>query len=220
MKRIVAVLVLCALIFITSACNKEKTGEISTSEPEKGKETLQGDPSKDTEETKEEETKEEEKKEESQKSKKEELLKNAYQGKIDGGEFGVGESTEKIMNALGQPEMTDNFLGGMYLKYGDIVYFSNGWLEDAGQGAVNHGEVVIISKNGNSPSYGIKKGMTLEEVKALLGEPDEVWDLTPEELAESELIVHDRVVIYQTGDYQVQLEFDKGKNSFQGFSIE
>jgi len=129
-----------------------------------------------------------------EKPSKEELLKKAYGGKIDGIEFGIGAISGDIIDKWGEPDASDYFLGGLYLKYGDIVFFTNGYDES--------GKVVNISfSDENTEVYGIRLGMMIKEIEEILGTPDAVTSSKDNE--ESEYYFDNWTTSYVVGNYEL-----------------
>jgi len=125
---------------------------------------------------------------------KEDLFKKAYKGKMDGIEFGIGAISGDIIDKWGEPDASDYFLGGLYLKYGDIVFFTNGYDES--------GKVVNISfSDENTEVYGIRLGMMIKEIEEILGTPDTVTSSKDNE--ESEYYYDNWTTSYVVGNYEL-----------------
>lgn len=129
------------------------------------------------------------------------LLELANEGKIDGIEFGIGTSTEKLIEEWGLPDEYDYFLGGLYFSYPDkdVIFFT-------GASKINeeiiHDEVKAIAVKGdNKPVYNVKIGMTFEEIISVLGEPSRITSIEENEI--SELFYGDWTIEYDLEDYRV-----------------
>ena len=68
-----------------------------------------------------------------------------------------------------------------------------------------HGDVVRIVYLGRNEVYGLNLGMNPDDVRALLGEPDEVYQ---DPNAEDEFYLDSLVWSYTAGDHQVDVIFD------------
>lgn len=104
-----------------------------------------------------------------------EYLKLAYEGKMDGIEFGIGDNTEEVVKKWGEPLEIDYFAGGLYLKYDNIVFFTNGYTDE---GKIHHGEIQNMILFNNKDTYGIKSGMDIYAIEKILGQPNfrEIYD--------------------------------------------
>lgn len=94
------------------------------------------------------------------------------QGRVEGIGVGAGDSTEKVISELGPADELDYYLGGLYLMYHDLdlVFFTSA----QGQfGEITeHGEVVVIGiSSENQDLYGVRLGMTFEQIIEVLGQP-------------------------------------------------
>lgn len=130
-----------------------------------------------------------------------ELLTPAYNGNIDGVEFGMNDPAEDVIEKLGEPIDIDYIYGGLYLQYEDMVFYTNGHIDDNKNYV--HGIVRRIDVN---ESYGIKKGMTIDEVVEILGESD--GQIIYDELREYGEGEVDPKMDYYTGDYTVSIVYD------------
>ena len=125
---------------------------------------------------------------------KKQLLKSAYEGKIDGVEFGIGDIGTDIIKKLGEPDQEDYILGGLYLQYGEITFLTNGFDES--------GEVVsILFSDGTTEVFGINLGMTVKEIEEVLGMPDRTLSLKDNE--ENELYEGNCATVYDLGKYKL-----------------
>lgn len=128
-------------------------------------------------------------------------LKLAYEGRMDYTKEIIGENAEQYIR---HPAMFGYLVGGLVISDdSDRTLFTNGYF-DADNNVVA-GDVVMISKD---RAYGINSGMTMEEVEGILGEPDMVIDYSSEAV-ESELFGTNTCAYYETGDYEVIIEYDR-----------
>lgn len=89
-------------------------------------------------------------------------------GRINGVEFGIGSKTRDIVEAWGPPDYYEGFQAGLYLQYGNIIFFTNSWDLD------DEGYVSVIGLGENINTYGARVGMSCSEIKAILGQP--AWE--------------------------------------------
>lgn len=186
MRRLGVVLFSFIFIFLSVGCNTEKVEEVENN-------------SVDLIEIQEDE------KDDVADKKSEDPLHNAYQGIMDGIEISIGEDANQLFQLYGEPVGSDSFLGGYYIGYTDMVFFATYNFEDDEK---PYGDVVTIAYMGQDQVYGIKIGMNADEVRSVLGEPDEIYqDVEGSELYEDSLVWE-----YATGEYMVTVTFDaKGK---------
>ncbi|WIV12753.1 DUF4309 domain-containing protein [Proteiniborus sp. MB09-C3] len=129
------------------------------------------------------------------------LLELALQGKVDGIDFGIGASTDKIIEEWGLPDEYDYFLGGLYFRYDDknILFLTDAEKDDE---EIIHGEVKCIGIfEENKEVFNVKIGMTFDEIISILGEPTYVN--TFEQNEESELLAGSWTIVYDTGEYEI-----------------
>lgn len=132
-----------------------------------------------------------------------EYLSLAYEGKMDGIEFGVGDKGKDVIEQWGDPLDIDYFLGGLYMMYEDVTFFTNGYRK--GDDTYDYGEVVIIYYGGENTTYNVKVGMVFEEIEEKLGEPSHISMFDENEY--SELHGENWVAVYKTGEYFVSFQF-------------
>lgn len=137
-----------------------------------------------------------------------ELLKQAYEGKMDGVEFGIGDNGNDIVEKWGEPVREGYFLGGLYMSYEDIVFLTDGCMDE--NKMYEYGNIVAICNVGDNKVFEVKNGMTLEEIKEVLGEPDYIYEYKSGD-EEDELYGDSWLAIYNTGDYNVIFEFENDK---------
>lgn len=128
-------------------------------------------------------------------------LELVRQGRVDGISFGLGDSTEYIIDGWGEPDESEYYMGGLYLSYDDegVVFFTSA---DGEYGQItSHGEIVFmgITKE-NKEVYGVRIGMTFDEIIEVLGQPTE--KRTAEQNESSELLFG-WTIDYTIGQYTV-----------------
>ena len=129
------------------------------------------------------------------------IPESAFQGKIEGLEFGIGDSTEEIITLWGMPDKYDYYLGGLYLKYTDrnVIYFTSAVFKE---GQIDHGNVVTIAVFGQEKSYfGVKIGNKFKDMEEVLGKPSSI--VSDQEHEDSELFRDSWVAYYDAGDYEI-----------------
>ena len=129
------------------------------------------------------------------------------QGRVEGIGVGAGDSTEKVISELGPADELDYYLGGLYLMYHDLdlVFFTSA----QGQfGEITeHGEVVVIGiSSENQDLYGVRLGMTFEQIIEVLGQPTTI--VSAEENENSELLFDGWSLEYKVGDYTLCFQAD------------
>ncbi len=141
---------------------------------------------------------------------KEKLLKSAYEGKIDGIEFGIGDKGTDIIGKMGEPDESDYFLGGFYLSYDDIMFLTNGYDET--------GKVVsILFFDKNAEVFGIKLGLTTKEIEKVLGTADEV--ISAKDNEQSELYMDNWTTRYKLGSYELTFVHEDKDGPVEWFSL-
>lgn len=130
------------------------------------------------------------------------LLESARQGKIDGIDFGIGSSTDKVIEKWGLPDEYDYFLGGLYFRYDDkkVLFFTSAEKDNE---EIIHGEIMCIGVfEENKEIFNVKIGMTFDEIIAVLGEP--TYENTLEQNEESELLAGTWTIVYDTGKCKIE----------------
>lgn len=126
-------------------------------------------------------------------------------GRINGVEFGTGSKTKDIVGAWGPPDYYEGFQAGLYLQYGNIIFFTNSWNLD------DEGYVSVIGLGENTNTYGARVGMSCPEIKAILGPP--VWEgYTGMGELGSGYENEDWVLYYQAGDKCITYIADNGQS--------
>lgn len=136
-------------------------------------------------------------------AKKDDLLADAYEGRMTGLDIALGDTGKQALEALGEPYGWDYFAGGTFLDYDEVVLFCTiNWEEEENP----HGEVVRIAYRGRREVYGINLGMNQEDVRTLLGEPETVYQ---DPGGEDEFYLDNLVWTYNAGENQVVIVFDR-----------
>ena len=139
-------------------------------------------------------------------------LEMLYKGYMDTVEFGIGTSGIEIIEQWGEPNQKDNFMGGLLLAYDDIYFFTDGLiLKDS----ITYGDVMGIYYTGDETVYGIQIGMPLEQVKEILGSPDNTYSSHYSELYND----NNLIVNYKAGEYEVNFEIDDKNETVQSISV-
>lgn len=193
MKKIFIALIMISVLASFSACKNAKTSneiqgnDTNIEEANKNNQNIDKDPLKDTD-------KDDSNDVSNQNDTKKQLLKSAYEGKIDGVEFGIGDIGTDIIKKLGEPDQEDYILGGLYLQYGEITFLTNGFDES--------GEVVsMLFSDETTEVFGIKLGMTVKEIEEVLGVPDRT--LSSKDNEESELYQGNWATVYDLEQYNL-----------------
>lgn len=140
-----------------------------------------------------------------------EKLNLAYEGKMDGIEFSVGDNGEDVVKKWGEPQEMDYFAGGLYLKYNNIVFYTDGYIYE---GKVYHGKILRMTLFNNEGTYGIKSGMSIYEIEEILGVPnfraiyDDCYRTDPDGF-----YGEDNIAYYLAGDYMVTIPYNKDTNN-------
>jgi uncharacterized protein involved in high-affinity Fe2+ transport len=98
-------------------------------------------------------------------------LKLAYEGKIDNLQVGVGNKLKDVIGQLGEPVELANFEGSSYVTYQNISFMLDKIVESTSDSADIMG---IIASEGYE-LYGVKVGMTPDEIKKILGAAEQEY---------------------------------------------
>ena len=129
------------------------------------------------------------------------IPESAFQGKIEGLEFGIGDLTEQIIALWGMPDKYDYYLDGLYLKYTDrnVIYFTSAVFKED---QIEHGKVVNIAVFGQENSYfGVKIGTKFKDMEEILGKPSAFF--SDQDHEDNELFKDSWVAYYDAGDYEI-----------------
>ena len=125
-----------------------------------------------------------------------------YKGYMDGVEFGIGTDGAEIIKKWGEPDIKDNFIGGLLLSYDDTYFFTDGLIQN--DGSTTYGNLSGIYYTGDDTIYNIQMGMTSEQVEDILGKADEIYTSH-----NSELFSDDNIIMkYYAGGYSAIFEVD------------
>lgn len=139
-------------------------------------------------------------------------LEQLYKGKMDGINFGIGADAAEIINLSGEPNQKSNFMGGLLLSYDETFFLTDGnILNDT----ITYGDVTGVYYTGERTIYGVHKGMPLEEVKEILGEPNDTYIAYSSELYEE----NNLIIKYGAGEYTVLFEMDDEDKTVRSISI-
>lgn len=142
-------------------------------------------------------------------------FENAYKGMMDDLPFKIGESDEGIVTEYGVPKSEGNFMGGYHFHYDDMTFFTTGGIFGEGY---ESGEVVVIEYTGDDEKFGLKNGMSIEEVIAILGEPDYRYEHSDDDI-EGEWSGTDWMLYYSTGRCEVVLNHADADSPIHAISI-
>jgi hypothetical protein len=183
-KYLLGLIILSMLIF--TGCSKEEN------KPEENKPEVQ--PPK-QEEPQKEEPKNEEPNEGEQQGSKIDQFPEAAQGKFTDLSITFKDTREKVIKELGEPDEITTWQGSDLYIYNNIGIYIDPTEE----------KVTGLTAGEGYRTYGIKIGMTAEEIKNVLGEPD----------YEGENFESGAYVLeYEAGDYVVEVSLDpEGKKS-------
>lgn len=124
-------------------------------------------------------------------------LELAKEGRVNDLDFGIFSSIDEIIEIWGIPDRHDYYMGGYYLSYDEekIFFNTNGYYED---GEFINGEVFLIGiYEANREIYGVRIGMTFDEIKAILIESSHI--ASPTDNMESELYGDNWTLSYNAG---------------------
>lgn len=130
-------------------------------------------------------------------------LQLLYGGKLDAAGYKIGDNYDSIIIQLGTPNAEAAFMGGTLLEYDEIYFFFNDNIVSA------------IYYIGTEKIYGVQKGMTLEQAKAILGEPNHIYTAIYDELFPDESLI----AVYRAGEYITKLEINPENDKIQSISI-
>lgn len=130
-------------------------------------------------------------------------LQLLYGGKLDDAGYKIGDNYDSIIIQLGTPNAEAAFMGGTLLEYDEIYFFFNDNIVSA------------IYYIGTEKIYGVQRGMTLEQAKAILGEPNHAYTAIYDELFPDESLI----AVYRAGEYITKLEINPENDKIQSISI-
>lgn len=131
---------------------------------------------------------------------------------IDNVEFGLGDTAEELVDKWGPPLEVDYIYGGLYLKYEDVVFYTDGYIND--DKTYSYGTIGTIE---SLEGYGVKSGMSIDESREILGEPDGMGIF--DELKDyGEGIIHPTDFYYRD-EYTISIPYDKDTKQVQYISL-
>ncbi|GGF86766.1 DUF4309 domain-containing protein [Paenibacillus abyssi] len=123
----------------------------------------------------------------------------AYEGKVEGIAYGLGDLTEGITEELGEPDQMDYFAGGVYLSYPNVVFFSDAELD--GENNIVDGTIKGMGFGTDNSLFGVTIGQPFEEIAVVLG--DGYTMHTPDENVNNEFYAGMWSMEYRVGEYAV-----------------
>lgn len=132
------------------------------------------------------------------------ILDIISEGRVDTVEFGIGASVKDIIEAYGEPEEKDNFMGGSFISYKDFTFFIDKNIEE-----IEEGIVVKLGFSEGSELFGVNVGMKFDDIKKILGDPTFEGAIDEEE-ANDELYGSGSALIYQKGVHRLLFIGDEG----------
>lgn len=121
---------------------------------------------------------------------------------LDNIEFGIGDSAEELVDEWGLPIEVDYINGGLYLKYKDAIFYTDGYIND--DKTYHYGSINAIDAE---KGFGINSGMTIEQSREYLGWPD-ARDIFDELKEFGEGILPSTDYYYRDG-YTISIPYDK-----------
>jgi hypothetical protein len=176
MKKVITIIVVLTTIISTSCSAKVTNGE---TEPIKPAQT-----------------------ENKPQSKPEEKLINsplrlAYEGRIDNLQVAVGNKLGDVIAQLGEPDELAHFEGSTYISYQNTSFMLDRIIDNTSDRA----DVLGIIVSEDYELYGVRVGMTIDEIKKILGAAEQEYKdgEADEEMWKLE---------YHCGDYKLTFFFD------------
>lgn len=108
---------------------------------------------------------------EEQNKPKEDGMELAFEGKIDNLQVGVGDTLSEVISELGEPMELAHFEGSSYVSYKNFSFMLGKVIEKTSDEATISG--IVISEG--YEIYGVKVGMTPNEIKSILGAADQEY---------------------------------------------
>lgn len=107
------------------------------------------------------------------------------EGKVGDTEFTIGDSTERLLQQKGEPELMDYFEGGQYFNYGTVTYFTDATMDESNE--LVHGYIGYIGLASGHEVFGLKLGeANVEQMESALGTNYVIQ--SPEENSDSYLL--------------------------------
>ncbi len=98
-------------------------------------------------------------------------LQPASQGKMTGLQIAIGSTLKEAVDQLGEPIEVQPFEGTSYLSYDDMNIMLDRIVDSTAENAVVSG----ISVFNNYKLYGVTVGMGMDEIKQILGVPNQEY---------------------------------------------
>jgi len=124
---------------------------------------------------------------------------SAYEGKLEGLPYGLGDLTEGMIEELGEPESMDYFTGGLYFAYPEAVYFTDASLRE--DDSVAPGSVKRIGLRPGTSLFGVTVGDAFTAIAGVLGEPSAIH--SPADNADDGYYEELWSAHYRIGDYEL-----------------
>jgi len=121
-------------------------------------------------------------------------------GNVGDTEFTIGDSTERLLQQKGEPELMDYFEGGQYFNYGTVTYFTDATMDESNE--LVHGHIGFIGFSSGHEVFGLKLGeANVEQMETALGTNYVIQ--SPEENGESYLLSGMWSYEYRTDHYSL-----------------
>lgn len=148
MKKVIVILLVLALSFSFVSCKAEKASEKNTEPVSNTTEKVEPAPAPAP-------------------AQENDALKTAREGKVTGLNIGIGSTLQEAIAQMGEPSALDYFEGTSYVSYELVDLILDRIIDDTKTEASITG--IILSEG--YELYGVKVGMTPEEIKGILGAP-------------------------------------------------
>ena len=89
----------------------------------------------------------------------------AFEGRVEGIEAGVGSRLQQVIAELGEPIELGHFEGSSFVSYENMTFMLGEIVESTNEDA----EVTGIIASEGYKLYGVQVGMTMDEIKNILG---------------------------------------------------
>lgn len=184
MKKILAFLLILSLVFFAGfGCKKNDPNGQEPIDPDpKQEEPINSEKNDPGDKTDDENYEQEEGKS------KIHLFPEAAEGRFTDSQIKFGTSREKVYSLMGEPEEIMPWQGADLYVFGNFGVYMDPDIE----------EVIGLTAGQGYKTYGVEIGMTEDEIRSILGQPDSAGDIT-----ESGFYGID----YDAGDYVIAFEF-------------
>lgn len=123
-------------------------------------------------------------------------LKLAYEGKVTNVQIGLGASLQEVISVMGEPIELGHFEGSSFVNYENITFMLSEVVEDT----TGKAEIIGIIASEGYELYGIKVGMSMAEIKQVLGAAQQEYKDNEDEGGMW-------ILEYQCGDYKLTFYF-------------